>query len=739
MNQGQINSTKHSANTNNDLRSVIVCVMFFLQLGTALAQNYILKSATISNGAESATGTTMKVVPSVGQTFTGQVAGSGHILSIGFLATAIPRQAELALKSLVISPTLVGPGQSTGITFTLVNTGAVGINADISAEVYLSANSTFELADTRLDSFFIVTDLAAAASFDFPVGSSNKSITIPGGTPNGEYRLFVVLHTSSSIDEIDPVNVFPIVITIGSVVTGDTQPPVITTIPSQVFNTSAPLQVTINDASDVNGVLYYREITGDTFASAPLTHISGQNYTVLLMESWADDLGMEGYIVAEDLAGNSSESPRFFLYMENDPTAAIPFASGDFDGKSGTYQMFSIPYQLEDRGLEEIFNSFGGYDPNVWRVFHYGANGYIELGSGLNNIDRGKGYWFNTTKSDFDIKIGAGKTFSGNNPFPFTSTLRKGWNQIGNPYPFEISWSTVQSQNPGVDLGSLNSFVNGSYQKTDVLAPWAGAFVFSEAGGNISFSLSAKNSRVVSNAIEGYDWKLEMELSLNGKKQVSMIGIHPDASFEKDRFDEIAVPRFISYLEMTSHHPSFFAPKFTHDIVASVDHYEWTYDLKASEKSGRGQLSWSSDPNMKGKCFLIDLRTLKIVDMTIQSNFQFEWEEGRQLRFVYSSDGSLTPGINKIGMAYPNPFNTSLTIPVLTKAANVTLKAVIYNAAGAEVHRESKRLAQAGIHEYMWKGNDASGNDAADGIYLIKLELPDEQSIIRAHKKKDEE
>ncbi|MEQ8337339.1 MAG: hypothetical protein RIA62_08340, partial [Cyclobacteriaceae bacterium] len=76
---------------------IIKSILFILTLGYFLLpeanSQHVLQSSSVNNGTQKATGSSYIMVPSVGQQVTGKGTSSGHIMTIGFLPTAIPRQA----------------------------------------------------------------------------------------------------------------------------------------------------------------------------------------------------------------------------------------------------------------------------------------------------------------------------------------------------------------------------------------------------------------------------------------------------------------------------------------------------------------------------------------------------------------------------------------------------------------------------------------------------------------------
>ncbi|MEP1096442.1 MAG: T9SS type A sorting domain-containing protein [Cyclobacteriaceae bacterium] len=728
----------------NGYKSIVLCVTLGILLISEVKSQHILRSSTLSNGSDKVASTSYILNPSLGQPISGTVSSASYILTAGFLPTAIPREAELTLQStLSISPLEVPPGGTTSISFTLFNSGAVDVSADISAEVYLSANIDLEAGDILLDNFGIVTNMAAGATLNFPQGSETKSVEIPAGTTVGDYYIMVDLKTSTPIAEINSNNTFFKLLKVSNTTTVDITAPSVTSItPTSTFSSSEEIIATITDASEIESAfLFHRPITGSDFVSSSLTK-NGSNFFVQPEDSWAGELGMEGYIIARDVFGNTiqeNSNTHFFLYRELDPVTSIPLIGSNFNGRAESYRMFSIPYELADKSLVSIFDELGGYDQDKWRIFHYSNGQYIELLDGLNNITLGDGYWFNTTVPDFSIEVGAGTVAEDVTPNnPFTRSFVQGWNQIGNPYPFAINWSDIQSTNPDQGLGSLQLYQNGSYQTSSTLNSWEGAFVFCETAGSVNFPLSANTSgRMVGSTTEDFEWKIDLSLELNGLTQASAVGMHQQASQSKDRMDEIAVPRFISYLEMTTQHPEYFAPKFSSDIVPPSDTNEWTFTLESNRNEGLAILQWdmTSLNDVAGKAFLMDLATLEVLDMSQAAEYHFNWKNGKQFSIYYSKDGVFVPSHNHIGEAYPNPFNESIQIPLLVNSEEQLLVVTVVDAMGREVTQLRKSFDGGGLYTFEWDGKDVNGLEINDGVYFYQVDLNGKKKVIRVIKK----
>ena len=80
-----------------------------------------------------------------------------------------------------------------------------------------------------------------------------------------------------------------------------------------------------------------------------------------------------------------------------------------------------------------------------------------------------------------------------------------------------------------------------------------------------------------------------------------------------------------------------------------------------------------------------------------------------------------TPQAFTLHQNAPNPFNPGTAIGYeLTQSQQVNLR--IYDLLGREVAVPENGIKDAGYHEAYWNGRDSTGNPAASGVYLYRLE-----------------
>ena len=554
---------------------------------------------------------------------------------------------------------------------------------------------------------FIISGLASGTSFKVRLRSANLS----GVSPNSS----VLTVTTENV--LEPLTMH------------------IPVFQSEMRTSPVVVTVEVSGGFDPRAVtLHYKGIAAVDFLSSDIVLKAGTSsvYESPITAALADELGVEFYISSKDASNVAVETPNhYFIYRAFDATAnlAIPFNTSAFNGKPETFQMYSVPYNLTDQSVAGLFeNVLGASGKNSWRLFHFQNNKYDEHPVDFNQIELGKGYWFNTLKKNFQIKIGDASVFQATTTQSFQMTLEQGWNQIGDPYPFNVDWDQIKSANSAAGLNSFYGFESGAYIKKNVLGAWKAGFVFSDNGGVVSFPVTSKTlsggrmQSPLGSDIDEEAWLLPITLEAGGWLSESGIGMHPDSKTTKDRFDEITMPRFIQYLEMSTTHPEFFAPDFSTDVVPTASTYHWDFRLGTNVNASNGNLSWdiSTLNGASSTLLLLDEANQALVNMKTVGNYSFGIQNGQAFRVMFMKDGDFKPGITALGTAYPNPFSQSITIPVYLTQENSEVQVNIFDGLGRMVRSLDNNFADAGYYEINWDGMKSSQSPADDGLLYYR-------------------
>ncbi len=502
------------------------------------------------------------------------------------------------------------------------------------------------------------------------------------------------------------------------------------------------------DITDISGVAsvkgFYRSLTSspeDNWTMMDDAVATDDRYEITLNENYFDELGINAYFLAEDILGNTSSSDTVFIYLDFEDTDAT--LSGLTAGSEvKDYQMISVPLDLDQSGVAAVFSELGAYDKSQWRVFHYQGDKNVEFQSGLTSIERGKGYWFIAKSTPSSLQAGSGDNALTDDE-PFSIQLSQGWNQIGNPYAFNILWQDVLDFNgiTTAQVSELFTFKNGSYTSSDRLMKYEGAFVEAPAAINILIpyqkNAGAQGGRISKNGkqdrsqFNSRNWELPLELvSGNITYDLSAVGMNEAARLDRDQFDRLALPRFIEYLDVVFEHDDYYYKDFTKDIIPSALNNVWSFTAGSNMKSKDLELRWDmeflsqTDRNFK----LLDVLANKIVDMKEENSYTFTNQEKRTFKLFYGDDDfinrEMNPAENGMSKAFPNPFDDIVTIPYYlsdqSKDYNITV--TVFNSNGKQVSQIiNEQRVEPGYHSLEWNGRGDNGQKLVQGIYLIKM------------------
>lgn len=481
----------------------------------------------------------------------------------------------------------------------------------------------------------------------------------------------------------------------------------------------------------VSVTLYHRPISGTDYVAEDPEIVSGTSTAFTVNSTWLDELGMELYFKVKDEFNQEGESTKGYLYQQVPPNTSIPNTSSG--GKLENYRIVSVPYKLDDNLVQSIFGALGESDRELWRLIQYDPLTKKNLDyPAFNRIDHGEGYWFNSVEK-VDLRIGAGTAPQFNQATPFTIRLEQGWNQIGAPYPFDIKWSAVQAANSGKPVGKLFVFnpTTLTMVESNDLKAWSGGFVHADnVIPDFTYPVTLKNPSggrsepedlITNTKLDEPAWFVPITLRQGLAESRIAVGMHPEASPSKDRFDQIAIPRFFNYLEMTTTHPEFFSPAFAYDVVPTENQKTWDFMINSSF-NGAASLEW--DPETFGDnpatLILFDERRKTFVDMRSTHHYALPATNDYPIKVIYSSKQEWNPGVSMLGYPFPNPTIGPVTIPVaLHEPASVNIS--VYDLTGKKVKALASGYWEAGMHSVTWAGEDEQAVPVPPAMYVVQM------------------
>lgn len=487
----------------------------------------------------------------------------------------------------------------------------------------------------------------------------------------------------------------------------------------------------VDDESGVEEVSIQYIIPGINNFDNPTTDLmvaSGNEYSYEVSD--LTEAGLEFRIISKNgvqLEQISSTESVIVVY----PTEGLTIPYSSFGTEESNYRIVSVPLTLNQNTIDDVFGTqLGKYgDLSKWRMFRYSNEATSEL-SGSTNLIPGRGYWLIVNDSEVTFSTGSGKNVSASVDQPYEIVLNPGWNQIGNPYPYDISWSDVQAFN-NEDFELL--IFNGSFTNGSTLSKFSGGFVNWPNSSDFTLRIpksppSANQNR--NSTDDGQGWNINLILE-NGniKNELTGIGMHENAKNEIDSKDQFNLPHFLSYIDLN--HPikanGYHVAK---NIVKMQDQYNWTFDIESNLKIQDTKIKWelpsSSHFNKNTELFLWDPSSAQLIDMKKLNQYRLRNSTGEDLKIIYGSMDYINSLIKlssfQVNDPFPNPttgiLNLNYFIP--EGQVNSTMTMELYNFNGSLVNRKQIAIERSGIHSINWDVN-VNTEEILKGVYLLRI------------------
>ena len=415
-----------------------------------------------------------------------------------------------------------------------------------------------------------------------------------------------------------------------------------------------------------------------------------------------DAVGLEYFFTMYPPPGYSSKLKKDTITATT--KVAIVYTNGlplPYPLKTGIYKedynLISIPLDLHDSRPESIIYKIIATDKpddTKFRLLHYvgplGNPNYKDIYQiNPQEIIAGKGYWFAAKKVIAPFSTGKGATVATNTFFDgeyFNVPIKKGFNQIGNPFLLNINWKDVQDANN--QIGPLIGFVNTGdtihFKNLSILEPFKGGFVKSSTSAEI---LKIPIRKDISNLRLGKDneYKLLVDfILLNGKRinELSEIGIHPAASNDVDNFD-LPIP------PMTYNFPSLiFTGKenlLRSFLAPDLEGNFWDFDIKDLNEFS-STLKWNIHEIETGKqLWLLNLFNKDLINMQVEKSYMFQ--NGTTFKILYGDENYINSSVSQESPSleiFPIPCKGILNYAIHSNK-NYSFNIKIFDAFGREV------------------------------------------------------
>jgi len=712
---------------------VLFIGLLYLSLGNLFPQQIPLQTF-ISAGGATGNGTTPSYFASVGQPFVIERtvslnAGGGVMTANEFMFT----QAVATLPT--AQPTALVFSNVTSSSFTVSFTAATGspagyivIRKSGAAPSSLPViSTTYNVADTFGDATVVYVGTGTTFN-DSGLNSSTMYY----------YEVFSFNGSGATINYLtaNPLS--------GNQATGaaDTTPPNITanTTPSSVdlgTSTTVPVSVTVvdNESTVQNVTISYGPANSSSLIAQDknMTNSSGNVWTFSVPGSAVTELGLFYQIQAFSAGGNTAYIPYSVSVNYTGSGLKIPYASNGVNVIN--YRVVSVPLVLPANAntVDKVFDELGPYgDKTKWRMYRYDNEVTTEL-TGSTTIEPGKGYWL-IAKDGTTINSGAGTTVPANSVSPFQINLKADWNEIGNPYNFNLSWDDIQAANPGLPTVFRKFDGNPDYVNASQLNSMEGGFVkvttaqtiviptTKNAAVNGRNSSEAKQNR---NSLDSPNWQVGLTLQQGDlANKISGFGMNENASVGFDIYDGFNMPKFFDTYLVLNHTKKDGEDYYSSDVVPTSNNYAWEFFVESTAEGRLISVQWDNSyfgQNAK-ELYLLDVSLQRSINMRSYNSYQFDKNASRSFKVVYGDQDFVKEKIAVQEMVlhaiWPNPTSGDATISfsLPESASSQSVEFLLTDMLGKNIWSNLNSFS-SGYNEVMLKRT----NGETAGVYIVRL------------------
>ncbi len=491
-------------------------------------------------------------------------------------------------------------------------------------------------------------------------------------------------------------------------------------------------------------------------------------YTAMIPGSAVTTDGLQLDILVTD---NFPTSASSLFYPEiTIPTGAL---SHTFESsEQNRWIMFSLPYPpvIEgDRSISSVLEDLGSDGDFSWRIFRTDSSGLnsnyldktaLDLAGSYGRFEPGNAFWLYLRNDEGGqiassvIDFADTKTLAADS---FTYTLQPGWNQIGLPYAFDMTWGQVGA----TDKSMLQVYSwNGTawtdqlqksgwtplLQNNFVMTPWDGYVVRNLTGQPMDIVFRPQEAdtllgKSALNKIADYrNWRLplviENELNFDvvvaGMDEKSIDGIDLNDYPHPAKNDGRHVQLWFE------NEDSNFGQRYSSDVrAASPEGHTWYLTVDSDLATATISFPELAQLPAGFMAELIDTKYRQTYPVTASTRIRVRnIAAGEPKRFALMVGTAaflgreadnieiLAPQTSLLLSNYPNPFNPTTQMRYqLADDGRVNL--IVYDILGRKVRTLVNKYQPAGFYELQWNGKNDAGNETASGIYIYRLEIND--------------
>lgn len=499
---------------------------------------------------------------------------------------------------------------------------------------------------------------------------------------------------------------------------------------------------------------------GNTLTFHPSVVASGSRYNYEFAPP-AFKLGdnINQYEISVDTTGFGLKAPAPIL-------VSVPDGDTPLDGKPKyapditllplhTFAKFnslvSFPYSYANTDPKVLLNGgasfrFAAWDENAKLFRNYPA-------PPANDVRLGRGYFL---KNDLNMALTTpGIAADTGTLFPIT--LKKGWNLIGNPFPFEIRLESSLVQGPSgfssyadaVRAGwvspALWSVESGVAVVRFSLLDWFGYWVlanedvtlFIDPAGQPFMSSGANLPKFADLMNPADGWRLNLQASTDRgvSDTAAFLGVSPTATEGFDNRYDLRRPPSTEdeYVTVVFTHGDWGnnSGNYASDVrgIAATGQ-SWKVSVECSQPGANVTLRWPSMATMPKtiNLVLIDEATGKRQFMRSTSSFSFKADEAgsRSFRVEQIGQGRILRITNPVAQSTRGGTSVSFSL-----SSEASVQVNVLGPGGKLVRQVTNSVtAKAGAQSVTWDGRDAQGIALPPGAYTIEVRATTEDGQI---------
>ena len=505
----------------------------------------------------------------------------------------------------------------------------------------------------------------------------------------------------------------------------------------------------------VSSKVYFKKGGAAAFTSAVMDSIAPAVFSAFIPADSLTSRGIEYYFVCSDGLNNSRKPVNPDNYsatvkIDGTNSEGLKRTEGLVYGKAeNAFRMISFPIEIINNSVENILeDDMGAYDPLKWRFFQWNTKDavYNEYPD-IDPVTPGQAYWFITSLENRFLDTGPG--ISMDPAEPFVILLKKGWNDIANPFNFDVSWKDIFKAS-----SADTQKISGPYTyegrwlipvEVDLMQPWNGySFYTEEEDISLVIPPVEANQSLMKKSPDYWplaDWYCNLELKIGDADDPSnYFGCAETATKDFDApYDFIEPPVIGDYASLYFPHSDWQtdAQNYTTDFRPVQDGYVWDVEVISNITNKKAHL-YSNFLKTLPPSFdvrLYDLAANLTVNLKQDSVYSFNLFDNDKPRrfkiyagteqFFQEQQDDLPQTVDEFELVqnYPNPFNGSTIISYRLKE-NTDVKVAVYNLLAQQVRLLVSGFQDRGFYQYTWDAKDDYGVQMGTGIYILRLETP---------------